>query len=52
MGLAPPGYRSWSDGIKAYVMARTNDETPDTVDPCVWNMFEMMAFKFIPKVSR
>jgi hypothetical protein len=52
VGVAPHGYRSWSDGIKAYVTARANDETPDTVDPCAWNVFEMMAFQLIPKVSR
>ena len=51
MMQVPIGYDTWSDAIQAYVMARDDNETPDTVDDNIWTVFEIMAFQLIPEIN-
>lgn len=47
----PEGYKTWFEAIDAFVRARGDNETPDTVESKVWNVFETVATKLVPKVS-
>jgi hypothetical protein len=47
----PEGYPSWYDAIQDYVVARGNNDTPDTVEEKVWKTFETLAFVLAPKIS-
>jgi hypothetical protein len=46
----PDGYDTWDDAIRAYVEAKSENKSPETVDPKVWNVFEVVAFKLIPEI--
>jgi len=47
----PEGYETWDDAIGAYIKAKNQNQKPDSVDPKVWNVFEIVAFKLIPEIS-
>jgi hypothetical protein len=46
----PDGYETWDDAIQAYIKAKNDNETPDSVDPMIWNVFETIGFKLIPEI--
>ena len=50
MMTVPMGYDTWEDAIRSFVQARKENDTPDSVDPKVWNVFSLMALELLPEI--
>jgi hypothetical protein len=52
MMKVPGGFETWKEAIGAYVKARDENGTPDSIDENIWTVFETMAFELIPEINK